>query len=280
MSSTRKTRIMGVLNVTPDSFSDGGLYYSHESAIARGLAMLEEGADIIDVGPISTSYYTNPDKKPVPALEQIRRIETVIPALLQAGVKNISIDSPDAAVARVALDCGATWVNDQTAGLGDEGMAKVMAEAEHVVLMHGFGLGFGVDAAESVKYLGVMDELKSFFTQRIASLVELGVAREKMLIDPGFGFGKGLGDSLTMLTGLSALTTLGVPILVGLSRKSFIGKACQIPEAKDRDYPTIAGNTMAVMAGADVIRTHNVRACAEALKLLDAALNHNPEVPQ
>lgn len=261
---------MGVLNVTPDSFSDGGLYFDAQGAIAHGLRLLEEGADIIDVGPESTSFYTDPQKKPIDAKEQIKRAVPVIAALAKRGVAKISVDTSNAEVAKAALESGATWINDQNAGLADLKMPSVMSKAERVVLMHGFGMGFGVDAGEKAQYLSVVDELVAFFQKRILALAPHGVTKEKILIDPGFGFGKGLEDSLELLRNLHDLLVLDVPVLVGLSRKSFIGKLTNIAVPSERDNASLAGNVMAILAGASVIRTHNVKALAEARCLVDA----------
>lgn len=264
------TIIMGVLNVTPDSFSDGGNYFSVDKAVKRGMTMLEEGAHVIDVGPESTSYYTHPTKRPVDAEEQIRRAIPVIEALAQEGVKNISVDTTQAKVAKAALEHGATWINDQTAGLQDEAMGSVMAQAEKVVLMHGFGFGFGVDESEGTRYENVMDELCSFFKQRIHALSNEKVQRDRIIIDPGFGFGKGLNDSLSMLSSLHYLQKVGCPILVGPSRKSFIGKVTGIESPKDRDNASLVAFTVAVMHGASLLRVHNVKAAKEAMLLVDA----------
>ncbi|MCA9507678.1 MAG: dihydropteroate synthase [Myxococcales bacterium] len=262
--------IMGVLNVTPDSFSDGGFYLESDRAIARGLEMVEQGADIIDIGAESTSYYTDPQKKPVEILEQIKRAVPVIKGLEKAGVRGISIDTSSAVVAQAALDHGATWINDQRAAMADKMMPVTMKNAERVVLMHGFGLGFGVNAGERVNYSHPINELKDFFQQRVRELLQLGLEKEKIIIDPGFGFGKGLEDSLTILAQLSSLKVLGFPVLIGLSRKSFIGKLCGIEDPMKRDNASLGGNVMALLSGVGVIRTHNVKMLAEAKCLIDA----------
>lgn len=267
-----KTLIMAVLNVTPDSFSDGGHYLHADKAIARGLRLVEEGADIIDVGPESTSYYTDPTKKPVSTDEQIRRAIPVIAGLAQRGITTISIDTSNAAVAKAALDHGAVWINDQQAGAADPDMPEVMTKAQRVVLMHGFGMGFGVEAGEKTRYAHVISELANFFTVRSAALMEKGLSPDKIIIDPGFGFGKGLEDSLIILGNLAQLKALGFPLLVGLSRKSFIGKLTEIEAPEERDNASLGGNILSLLSGVDVIRTHNVAMLAQARCLVDAAL--------
>lgn len=267
-----KTLIMGVLNVTPDSFSDGGLYFNVDKAIARGLSLIGEGADIIDVGPESTSYYTDTTKKPVNTDEQIKRAIPVIAGLAQRGVTTISVDTSNADVARAALEHGATWINDEQAGAGDPMMPAVMTKAERVVLMHGFGRGFGVEDSEKTRYSQVINELANFFEVHCAALIEKGLSRDRIIIDPGFGFGKGLEDSLIILGNLARLKALGFPVLVGLSRKSFIGKLTGIEAPSDRDNASLGGNILSLLSGVDVIRTHNVAMLAQAQCLVDAAL--------
>lgn len=269
MPSTKKTLIMGIVNVTPDSFSDGGLYFDSKQAVEHGLKLLKDGADILDIGPESTSYYTDPNKKPVSAHEQIKRAIPVIKELAQAKAL-ISIDTSNAEVAKAALDNGARWINDEKAALGDPFMPMIMKKAEKVILMHGFGLGFGVYEGEQSKYHSVIDELVQFFEQRIASLSLAGVDKTKIIIDPGFGFGKGLNDSLTILDSIDAFKSLGLAILAGPSRKSFIGKLTGIERPLERDFASLAANVMAVMKGASIIRTHQVKMMADARFLTDA----------
>lgn len=269
------TIIMGVLNVTPDSFSDGGDYFSVDRAINKAMAMVDEGAAVIDVGPESTSFYTDPNKRPVDDEEQIRRAIPVIKALSDRGIGPLSVDTTRAKVAKAALEHGATWINDETAGLGDPAMPSVMASAQKVVLMHGFGLGFGVEESEKKLYDNVMDELCAFFEKRLQDLSTAGLKAENAIIDPGFGFGKGLNDSLAMLSHLDRLQKVGCPILVGLSRKSFIGKVTGIKSPKDRDYASIAASTLAVMQGANLLRVHNVKAAKEAMMLVNAVKKNN-----
>lgn len=270
----KKTMIMGVLNVTPDSFSDGGKYFSSSKAVEHGLEMIEAGADIIDVGAESTSFYTDANKKPVEASVQIDRALPVIEILTKKSVK-ISIDTTNALVAQAALKAGACWINDQGAALKDNDMAQVMHKAEKVVLMHGFDLGFGVEAGEKITYSAqdrVMGELFSYFKERTQSLINGGLSPEQIIIDPGFGFGKGLKDSLFILKNLGSLTHLRMPILVGPSRKSFLGKISGIDKPYLRDNVSLAANVLAIKNGAEIIRTHNVKALAEARTLVDAVL--------
>lgn len=270
---TSNAQIMGVLNVTPDSFSDGGHYFSSDAAIKRGIELIEAGADIIDIGPESTSFYTDPNKKPVSASEQLDRALPVIDGLVRHGVRMISIDTTSAEVAKAALEHGVSWINDQQAGCGDPLMPSVMRAAQKVVLMHGFGMGFGVEAGEKARYQQqVMAALKTFFHERITALGAAGVEREKIIIDPGFGFGKGLEDSLTILGNLAELKSLQTPILIGLSRKSFIGKLLSINEPIERDGASLGGNLLALLSGVEIIRTHNVKMLKQAKRLVEEAL--------
>ncbi len=273
MIKTRRTQIVGVLNVTPDSFSDGGLYLDSDRAVEHGLRLMEQGADVIDVGAESTSFYTDPQKRPIDAKEQIKRAIPVIAALARHGIADISIDTTNAEVAKAALENGATWINDQSAGLSDPLMPLVMSKAKRIVLMHGFGLGFGVDEGEKDLYSSVVDELVAFFEKRFAVLASHGVTKEKILIDPGFGFGKGLEHSLELLAHLDQFSCLGVPVQVGMSRKSFIVKLTNIALPHERDNASLAANVMAMMAGVEFIRTHNVKMLAEARWVADAALS-------
>ncbi len=269
MLTHKKTLIMGIVNVTPDSFSDGGLYFEAKDAIEHGFKLLKEGADILDIGPESTSYYTDPNKKPVDAHEQIKRAVPVIKELARANVL-MSIDSSNAEVAKAALDNGARWINDEKAAVANSLMPSIMKQAEKVILMHGFGLGFGVYEGEKNHYSSVLDELLGFFKERIESLSAMGIEKDKFIIDPGFGFGKGLSDSLTILNSLEVFHSLGLPVLAGPSRKSFIGKLTGIERPSERDHASLAANVMAVMKGASIVRTHNVKMMAEARYLTDA----------
>lgn len=242
--------IMGILNTTPDSFSDGGNFTNVALAVEHGLKLVEHGADIIDVGGVST----RPGAKEVPEPEEISRVIPVIKNLVKEGVNKISIDTKSALVAQMALDNGAIWINDQSAGLQDHHMPKVMQQAQCIVLMHSLNLEAGVDAGELISYDNIVTEIKTFFINRIEILK---LPKHKIIIDPGIGFSKGLDDSLKIIKNINKFNDLG-QTLVGLSRKSFLGKLTGITTPKDRDFVTLGANIAAYLNGVNIVRTHNV----------------------
>jgi dihydropteroate synthase len=265
-----RTFIMGILNVTPDSFSDGGNFNDSAYAIAHGQRLIEEGADIIDVGGVSTA----PNAQPVNLQEELRRVIPVIRGLVKRGITNISIDTTSAFVARQALDCGASWINDQSAGVRDKKMAEVMIHAEAIVLMHdGNGETSGVDAGEGVHYESVMSSLKTFFLSRINELQERKVDPQKIVVDPGVGFGKGLKDSLTLINNMHCLSDVGAMSLIGVSRKSFIGKITGIAIPKERDCASLGAHAAAILSGVNIVRTHNVKATRDMARVFDLCVS-------
>jgi dihydropteroate synthase len=254
---------MGVVNVTPDSFSDGGLYLQPEAAIAHGEELLAAGADILDVGGEST----RPGAEPVAEAEELRRVLPVVEGLAGA---TISIDTSKAAVAAAALDAGATIVNDVTALRGDPVMAPLCASREaKVILMHMRG------APRTMQDEPVYDDVvatgKEFLAARVEAAVEAGVARERIWVDPGIGFGKTLGHNLELLRRQHELTDLGRPVVVGTSRKSFLGRITG-RDVAERVPATIATCVMALERGARVFRVHDVAEVADALKVTAATL--------
>jgi dihydropteroate synthase len=253
--------LMGVLNVTPDSFSDGGAFLDQERALARAATMLDEGAQIIDVGGEST----RPGSDPVPPEEEARRIGPVIEKILAERPDAIvSIDTYNAGTAEVALEAGARIVNDVTALRGDPRMAGVVATARcPVVLMH--MLGEPKTMQRDPRYDDVVREVRGFLAGRTEHAVAAGVEEEKIILDPGIGFGKTLEHNLALLNHLDSLVELGFPVLVGASRKSFIGRITGLKEAKDRVLGTVAANVIAYERGATFFRVHDVRANREAL---------------
>jgi dihydropteroate synthase len=256
---------MGILNVTPDSFSDGGLYLDAEAAIDHGLALSAEGADTLDVGGEST----RPGAEGVPADEELRRTQPVVEALTSAG-HAVSIDTSKAAVAEAALDAGARIVNDVTALGGDPEMASLCADRGcDLVLMH--MLGSPRTMQEDPRYDDVMDDVKAFLAERIESAIESGVDEERIWIDPGIGFGKTLDHNLELLRRLGELRDLGRPIIVGTSRKRFIG-AITGREADDRIGGTVASNVLALVNGANAFRVHDVAEVREALEVAESLL--------
>jgi dihydropteroate synthase len=264
---------MGILNVTPDSFSDGGRFLDASAAIAHGRALIEEGAQIVDVGGEST----RPGSQPVGEAEELRRVLAVVEGLAGAGAQ-ISIDTRKAAVARAALDAGATFVNDVSALRADPAMARLVAErGVDCCLMH--MLGEPATMQDDPRYEDVVGEVKAFLAERIEFAVGQGIARERILIDPGIGFGKTEQHNLELLRRLSELQELHAPVVVGTSRKGFLGRiaaraagSAQPVSDADRLGGTIATNVLALERGASVFRVHDVAPVREALAVAAATL--------
>jgi dihydropteroate synthase len=270
-------RLMGVLNVTPDSFSDGGRFLDVRAAIAHGRRLVSEGADILDVGGEST----RPGAQPVSVEEELRRVLPVLDGLAAAGVgAQISIDTSKAAVARAALDAGASLVNDVSALRADPAMAEVVAQSgAECCLMHMLGEPRTMQRAGGPKYDDVVDEVKAFLQERLEFAVREGVERERILLDPGIGFGKTVEHNLELLRRLGELRTLGAPIVIGTSRKGFIGQilAAAVNRAEPVDVSerlagTIATNVLALERGASVFRVHDVGPVRDALEMAAATL--------
>lgn len=271
--------VMGILNVTPDSFSDGGRYVDVESAVAHGLRMARQGAGLIDVGGEST----RPGAQRIGAAEQLRRVVDVVRALRAAldaaeflGV-GISIDTTLAPVAEAALDAGASWVNDVSAGREDEGMfALAAARGVPIVLMHMLGQPGTMQDAPA--YTDVVGEVEAFLLARAAVAAEAGVAREKVVIDPGVGFGKTLGHNLALLGALDRFVATGYAVMLGASRKRFIagvspgtvGGAGGVAAGGDveRLGGTVATTVLGGLAGVRYFRVHDVAASRQALDVL------------
>ena len=257
---------MGVVNVTPDSFSDGGLFLDSERAIEHGRALVENGADVLDVGGEST----RPGAEAVGAEEELARVEPVLAGLRDAGAP-LSIDTSKLAVAAAAIDAGATVLNDVSALRADEGMAALCAErGVDVVLMHMRGEPRTMQ--ENPVYDDVVDEVKVFLAQRIEYAIGEGLAEERIWIDPGIGFGKTVEHNLQLLRRLGELTRLGPPIVVGASRKAFIGKITGAP-VEDRLGGTIAACAIAYANAARMLRVHDVAPMREALTVAEAILS-------
>ncbi len=263
-----RARVMGVVNVTPDSFSDGGLFLDPEAAIAHGRELAAEGADILDVGGEST----RPGAGAVSAEEELERVGPVVEALAGAAGPGVplSIDTSKAAVAAAALDAGAAIVNDVTALRADPELAGLCAERGcELVLMH--MLGTPRTMQDDPRYDDVVDEVKTFLAERIESAIGSGVDEARIWVDPGIGFGKTLAHNLELLRRLGELRELGRPIVVGTSRKRFIG-AITGREAGERLGGTVASNVLALAAGADVFRVHEVLAARQALDVAEVIL--------
>jgi dihydropteroate synthase len=263
--------LMGVLNVTPDSFSDGGHYLRAEAAIEHGARLLAEGADIIDVGGEST----RPGATPVGAEEERARVQPVIEGLIARHPEAcVSVDTSKAAVAEAALAAGARLVNDVSALRADPDMAALVAERDvECCLMH--MLGEPRTMQRDPRYADVVDDVKAFLSERLAFAVEAGIAEERVLLDPGIGFGKTAAHNLELLARLEELVALGRPLVIGTSRKSFLGRlsgAANVPEPAARLPGTIASNVLAFERGARVFRVHDVAPVRDALNVAAATL--------
>jgi dihydropteroate synthase len=257
---------MGVLNVTPDSFSDGGEWFDREAAIAHGRELAAQGAAIVDVGGEST----RPGAQPVPADVETDRVLPVVEALSADGL-TVSIDTSKAAVARAALAAGATYVNDVTALRGDPEMAAVVSDAGcEVCLMH--MLGEPRTMQDDPRYGDVVVDVRAFLEQRLAFAVAAGVAEERISLDPGIGFGKTAAHNLELLRRLDEIVAIGRPVVVGTSRKSFLGRITGRDDPHQRVFGTVAANVLAYERGASVFRVHDVAATRDALAVAAATL--------
>ncbi|MDH3309693.1 MAG: dihydropteroate synthase [Gammaproteobacteria bacterium] len=256
----RRPAVMGILNVTPDSFSDGGVFLSPDKGIARALRMAEEGADIIDIGGEST----RPGAQPVSDQEEIDRVLPVIEALRSRFSLPLSIDTSKPGVMRAAVAAGAGFINDVRA-LREPGTLKAAAELDvPVCLMHMQGEPRTMQ--ENPHYDDVVDDVCTFLNERLRAAQTQGIPANRLVIDPGFGFGKTLEHNIELLRGLKKLRTLGAPMLVGLSRKSMIGKALGIP-VDQRLHASVALAVMAVQEGARIVRVHDVGPTVQALRM-------------
>src|SRR5215213_2102600 len=238
---------MGVVNVTPDSFSDGGRYLDPGAAVEHGRRLAAEGAHILDVGGEST----RPGAAEVPAAEELRRVLPVVEGLAGAG-PTVSIDTSKAAVAEPALDAGAAYVNDVTAFRGDPGLAGLVASRDvPCCLMH--MLGTPRTMQDDPRYDDVVSEVKAFLAERLGFAVAEGVAEERVMLDPGIGFGKTVAHNLELIRRLDEIVAIGRPVAIGTSRKSFLGKLTGRPE-RERVAATVATNVMALERGASIFR--------------------------
>ena len=263
LSTADRTLIMGVVNVTPDSFSDGGHFLGVERAIEHGRRLHTEGADLVDVGGESS----RPGAVPVTAAEELRRVVPVIAGLTKAGVP-VSVDTSKPEVAAAALEAGALVVNDITA-FGDPDMAHLVAAAGcGAVLMHMQGTPQTMQ--EDPAYVDVAAEVGEFLVTRARLAEEAGVERTHICIDPGIGFGKAQHHNLQLLAHLDVLVATGYPVLVGTSRKAFLGRILDEPDPTERDVATAATVAIAATRGAAVVRVHNVEMTRQAVLIADA----------
>lgn len=265
---SRGPAVMGILNVTPDSFSDGGAYVTTEAAVRRADEMIAEGAAIIDVGGEST----RPGSAAVPAEEQIRRTAPVIETIRQRHpAMVISIDTRCAAVALAALEAGADMINDVSALREDAAMAELAAgEGVPVVLMHMRGSPADMQAGGGPFYADVVREVLAFLNERVEFTTQRGVERGQIVIDPGLGFGKRMEHNLTLLRCLHRFVTTGLPVLVGASRKKFVGAATGMESPAGRLGGSLACAAVATLAGVSILRVHDVRATVEAAAMCRA----------
>ena len=268
----RRTLIMGVVNVTPDSFSDGGKFYSYKDAVAQGLKLTEEGADIIDIGGESTRPYSDE----VPEEEEIRRVVPVIKELSGQIAIPISIDTTKAGVARQAIEAGASIVNDISALRFDDEMAGTVSYYEvPVILMHMLGTPKTMQVAP--KYDNIVQKIKTFLEKAVKRAEKGQIRRSKVILDPGIGFGKTVENNFELIDRLDEFQTLGLPILIGPSRKSFIRNLLKkkngnniFPDSQMLEIGTQAAVAAAILRGAHIIRVHDVANTFATVQIIDA----------
>ncbi|HZD79148.1 MAG TPA: dihydropteroate synthase [Actinomycetota bacterium] len=258
-----RTLLMGVLNVTPDSFSDGGRFLDPDAALGHGLAMMKDGADMVDIGGEST----RPGSDPVPLEEELRRVLPVVQALASRTAVPLSIDTRHAAVAEAALRAGAVIVNDISGGREPGMFDVVKAAGAGLVLMH--MRGDPKTMQEAPTYTDVVGEVKDYLARRLEAAIFAGLSPEQLVVDPGIGFGKDLEHNLELLRRLDALGDLGRPILVGPSRKRFIGTLLDLAE-DERVEGTAGVAAWAATHGASIVRVHDVKQISRVIRLVDA----------
>lgn len=262
----KRTLVMGVINATPDSFSDGGTITCEEEGLRQAMKLVDEGADILDVGGESS----RPGAEPVPLREELRRVVPLIRRIARETDVPLSIDTTKAEVARQAIDAGAEILNDITALRGDGRMARVAASAGvPVILMHMRGSPSTMQKGE-LAYASLIGEIRDFLEDRIAKASSSGIAADNLIIDPGIGFGKSVDDNLRLLRQLGEFKALGRPICVGVSRKHFTGKITGVARPADRIEGTAAAVTAAILNGASIIRVHDVGAMKRVAAMADA----------
>lgn len=262
-----KGMVMGIVNVTPDSFSDGGRFRDAGRAVEHALALVAEGAEILDIGGEST----RPGAEPVDEAEELRRVLPVIRGVRSQTKVLISIDTMKAAVARAALDAGADILNDVSGLRGDAAMQRLIADSDAgIVVMH--MLGEPRTMQEDPHYDDVVKEVHHWFAQRLAILQDAGISPERVVLDPGFGFGKTLEHNVALLRSLPELTVNDRPLMVGVSRKSMIAKLLDSASMEDRFWPTVALTAHVRDRGVGIVRVHDVKANVEAMRMMEAIL--------
>ena len=266
---SRRAWVMGIINATPDSFSDGGSFLDPQAALAHGLQMVAEGAEILDIGGEST----RPGAQSVEADEEIRRVLPIIQALRRESHVLLSIDTSKASVARAALDAGADIINDVTGLRGDPDMPALAAASKAgIVIMHMQGQPRTMQVAPT--YDDVVHEVGNFFRQALARSVACGIDPMRIALDPGIGFGKTPEHNRRLLAELSAFLEFGRPLLVGASRKSFLGWLAGSSAMDDRFWPGVALTSLCRERGARILRVHDVKPHTEALRMTEAILDH------
>ncbi len=260
-----RTFIMGILNITPDSFSDGGKFLSLDAALKQTDLMLQSGVDIIDIGGEST----RPFAAMVSPAAELALVLPVIKALIAQGINNLSIDTRNASTAKACLEEGVSWVNDVSAFSHDEKMWEAAKHADVVVLMHSRGTPPEMQKG-TIVYDNVVLDIAAYLKNRVQFAVEKGFSAQRILVDPGIGFGKKLLHNLDLIKKLDHFQGIGAGVLCGLSSKAFIGELTGITQANQRDNATLGALAWAVSAGADMVRVHNVKAVSEMLKVVDA----------
>lgn len=263
---SKKPLIMGVVNVTPDSFSDGGNFMTTDSALQQAKKLVDEGADIIDIGGEST----RPGSRSVDAEEELKRISPLLNALVKEEIP-VSVDTSKPEVMKFAILAGVSMINDVNALKAPGALETVAAsKSVSVCLMH--MQGRPVDMQNNPHYEDIVDDVYHFLEERVNAVVAQGIARERIAIDPGFGFGKTLHHNLSLLRNLNQFNHLGVPVLIGISRKSMLGAITGNP-VDQRTYESVAAALLAVMNGAALVRVHDVKATKDALAVYAALKN-------
>lgn len=267
LSFNRKPLIMGIVNVTPDSFFDGGRHYQREKALDRARVLIEEGADIIDIGGEST----RPFAEPVSLDEELERVVPVVDALRQESDVCISVDTYKADVAEAAINAGAAMVNDISGLTFDPRMVAVVADHNaYAVIMH--IQGTPRDMQSNPWYDDVVAEIKAFLEQQVTFARQNGVRDDRIIVDPGIGFGKRVEDNLKIVKMLSSFKMPGIPLLIGTSMKSFIGSVTDSP-LEERGPGTLASIALSVLNGADILRVHDVKSTRKVVRFVTAVMN-------
>ena len=270
-SCGEETGIMGIINVTPDSFSDGGKYANVEAAVMRAKQMVADGADIIDIGGESS----RPGAEPITANEECRRVIPVVQALAEQFQIPISVDTYKAKVAREALSAGACVINDITALHGDPNMCQIIADAQAgVILMHMQGVPATMQKAPT--YQNVVAEVHAWLTEVASQAVDRGIDSSRIMIDPGIGFGKTIDHNLEILRHLMQFRGIGYPMLVGVSRKKFIGRILDLP-VHQREEGTAATVAWSIINGANMVRVHDVAKMKQVAQVIDTICRTKPD---